>query len=217
LLGEIPLYYALISPGKETLAMRRDLRNRCAASFLAAALIAVPVAAKDNPVKQMSDGLPGICAELQKQGWGVPADQLAMDPDAKAEMRLGKQLYMCMLERQLAGQGPGRAPDLGVLLSSSSGGPNLVFSVNVWCAADRKPASEALAQEVERVLTGAKISVPAEVLEAVRASRKQEATAGGLLFKVEPIEVDEGACARVRPGQLGPVLMKMDVGIEPAP
>lgn len=197
--------------------MRSDFRNRCAASFLAAALIAMPAAAKDNPVKKISDGLPRICTELQKQGWGVPADQLEMNPDTKAEMRMGKRLYMCTLERQLSGQGPGRAPDLGVLLASTSGDPTLLFSVSVWCAADRKPAIEALAQHIERVLTGSKIPVPAEVLDAVRASRKHDATAEGLRYRVEPIEVDAGACARVQPGQLGAVLMKMDVAVQPAP
>ena len=208
--------------------MRSDLRNRCrsaklsrraarsiAASFLAAALMAVPAAAA-NPAKQMSDQLPKICAELQKQGWGVPADQLEMDPKTKPEMRIGK-IYMCNLERQLAGKGPGRAPDLSVLLASRSSGPALIFSANVWCAADREPAIEALAKEVERVLTGSKIPVPAEVLEAVRASRDHDATAEGLRYRVQPIEVDAGACTRVKPGQLGPVLMKMDVAVEPAP
>jgi len=78
-------------------------------------------------------------------------------------------------------------------------------------------AIEALAKEVERVLTSFKIPVPAEVLEAVRASRKHEATAEGLRYKVEPIEVDAEACARVQPGMLGAVLMKMDVAVEPVP
>lgn len=187
-----------------------------AASSLAAALVAVPVAAKDNPAKQMSNQLPKICAELQKQGWGVPADQLAMDPDTKAEMRIGK-VYMCNLERQLAGKGPGRAPDLSVLLASRSAGPALIFSANVWCAADREPAIEALAKEVERVLTSSKIPVPAGVLEAVRASRDHEVTAEGLRYRAQTIEVDAGACARVPPGALGPVLMKMEFAVDPAP
>jgi hypothetical protein len=124
---------------------------------------------------------------------------------------------MCSLEHSLAGQGPGRAPELAVLLSSNSGDPNLIFSANVWCAADQKPATEALAREVERILTGAKVPIPAEVLEAVRASRKHESTVEGLHYQVEPIEVDAGACTRVQPGQLGPVLMKLDVAVEPAP
>ncbi len=196
--------------------MRSELRDRCAASFLVAALMAVPMAAKDNLAKQMSDQLPKICAELQKQGWGVPADSLKMDPDTKAEMRMGK-IYMCNLEHQLAGKGPGRAPELSVLLASRSAGPALILSVNVWCAADREPATEALAKEVERVLTGSKIPVPAQVLEAIRASRDHDATTEGLRYRVQPIEVDAGACARVPPGELGPVLMKMDVAVEPAP
>ncbi|HYU32440.1 MAG TPA: hypothetical protein VEW48_09775 [Thermoanaerobaculia bacterium] len=197
--------------------MRCDLRNRCAASFLAAVLMAVPAAAKDNPAKQTADRLPNICADLQKQGWGVPADELKMNPDTQAETRIGKRLYMCTLERQLAGKGPGRAPDLGVLLASSAGEPHLVFSVNVWCAADREPAIEALAKELERVLTGSKIPIPANVLEAVRASREHDSTAEGVRYRVEPIEVDAGACAQVKPGELGPVLMKMDVAVEPVP
>lgn len=191
------------------------MRCRCAASFLAAVLMAVPVAAKDNPAKQMSDRLPKICAELQQQGWGLPADQLKMDADAKAEMRMGKRLYMCTLERQLAGKGPGRAPDLEVLLASTSGQPRVVLSVNVWCAADREPATEALAKEVERILTGSQF--PAGLLEAVRASRQHESTAEGLRYRAEPVEVDAGACDRVQPGMLGPVLMKMDVAVDPAP
>ena len=197
--------------------MKSDFRACCAASFLAAALLAMPLAAKDNPARQLSDQLPKICAELQKQGWAVPADQLALDPGAKAETRMGKLLYMCTLERQLTGQGPGRAPDIGVLLASSKGDPSLIFSAGVWCAADQKPAIEALAKEVERILAGSKIAVPAEVLDAVRAVRKHESTAQGFLYKVEPIDVDAGACDRVRPGQLGAVLMKMDVAVEPAP
>jgi hypothetical protein len=179
--------------------------------------MAVPVAAKDSPAKQLSDGLPKICAELQKQGWGVPADQLKLDPNAKAETRMGKLIYMCTLGRQLAGKGPGRAPDLEALLASSSGEPSVVLSVNVWCAADREPALEALAKEVERVLTGSKLAVPAGVLEAIRASRKHESTAEGLRYRAEPVEVDAGACDRVKPGMLGPVLMKMDVAVDSAP
>ena len=136
----------------------------------------------------MADRLPKLCAELQKQGWGVPADLLALDPGTKAETRMGKRLYMCNVERRLAGQGPGRGPAL-----------------------------EELAKEVERILTGSKIPVPAEVLEAVRASRKHEATAEGFRYRVEPVEVDAGACDRVPPGQLGAVLMKMDVAVDPAP
>ena len=197
--------------------MRSDLRIRCAASFLAAVLLTAPLAAKDDPARQLSDRLPKICAELQKQGWGVPADQLALDFSAKAETRMGKLLYMCSLERQLTGQGPGRAPDVGVLLASSTGDPSLIFSVGVWCAADQKPAIEALAQEVERILAGSKIAVPAEVLDAVRAVRRHEATAAGLQYKVEPVDVDAGACDRVGPGELGAVLMKMDVAVELAP
>lgn len=196
--------------------MKIDFRRRCAASFLVVALMAVPAAAKGNPARQLGDRLPKICAELQKQGWGVPADQLKMNPNAQAEMRAGKLIYMCTLERQLAGKGPGRAPDLSVLLSSSAGDPTLILSVNVWCAPDREAAIEALAKEVERVLTGSKIPVPAEVLEAVRASRQHEATAEGMRYKVAPIEVDAGACSQVQPGELGPVLMKMDVAVEPA-
>jgi hypothetical protein len=198
--------------------MRVDSRHRfLAASFLITVLATAPVAAKDNTVKQLGDQVPKICAELQKQGWGVPADQLARDPKAKAEMRIGELMYLCMLERQLAGKGPGRASELTALLSATEGDASVILSANVWCAADREPALEALAKGVESVLTGSKIAVPAGLLEAIRASRKHEATAGGMRYRVEPIEVDEGACARVRPGQLGPVLMKMDVAVQPAP
>jgi hypothetical protein len=196
--------------------MQIDFRRCCAASVLAVAFLAAPLVAKDNPSKQLGNRLPKLCAELQKQGWGVSADLLKINPNTEAEMRVGKLIYMCTLEHPLAGKGPGRAPNLSVLLSRNAGDPSLILSVNVWCAADREPALEALAKEVERVLTGSKIPVAAEVLEAVRASRQHEATAEGMRYKVAPIEVDAGACDRVQPGELGAVLMKMDVAIEPA-
>jgi hypothetical protein len=196
--------------------MSIDLLHRCMmASVLAVVLTPAPAPAKENPAKQLESRLPKICAELQKQGWGVPADQLKMNPDTKAEMRMGKQLYMCSLGRQLPGTGPGHAPDLSALLTGSSGDPTLILSASVWCAADREPALEALAKEVERVLTGSKISAPAAVLEAIRAARKHDATVDGMRYRVEPIEVDAGACDRVGPGQLGAVLMKIDVAVEP--
>jgi hypothetical protein len=197
--------------------MRCHLRGGCAAGFLVAVLMAVPAAAKDSPAQQMSDRLPKLCAELQKQGWGVSPDQLKLDPHAKAEMRMGKRFYMCTIERQLAGKGPGRAPALGALLASASSGPKVLFSVSVWCAADRESGLEALAKEVERFLTGSNLSVPAELLEAVRASRTYDSTAQGFRYRAEPVEVDAGACDRVQPGRLGPVLMKMDVAVEAKP
>jgi len=197
--------------------MRCQLRVGCAAGFLAAVLMAVPAAAKDSPAQQMSDRLPKLCAELQKQGWGVSPDQLQLDPHAKAEMRMGKRLYMCTIERQLAGKGTGHAPALDALLASASGEPKVLFSVSVWCAADRESALGALAQEVERFLTGSNLSVPAELLEAIRASRTYDSTAQGFRYRAESVEVDAEACDRVRPGKLGPVLMKMDVAVEAKP
>jgi len=195
--------------------MSIDLRYRfVAASLLAASLAAAPVAAQGNLAKLMEDRLPKLCAELQTQGWGVPADQLKLDPKSKAEMRMGK-VYLCSLGRPLAGKGPGRAPDLGALLGKSSRGATLLLSVSVWCAADREPALAALAKELERVLTGSKLPVPAGLLEATLTPRRYEAAAEGLRYRAEPIEVDPGACDRVAPGELGPVLMKMDVAVDP--
>jgi len=52
---------------------------------------------------------------------------------------------------------------------------------------------------------------------ALRSSAGKEATAtaDGLSFKVAPIQVDANACQSVPAGELGPVLMKIDVEVKP--
>ncbi len=196
--------------------MRIDLRRFMPAIVAAATLAVAPAGAADKAVEQFGKRLPKICAELQARGWGVPADLLQLDPRTKAESRIAGVLYSCNVAQQLAGKGPGRAPDLAALLMDGGGEPSLILSASVWCAADRQPALAALAKEVERVLAGAAIPVPQEVLTAIRAAKSHEGEAGGHRYVVEPIEVDAGACSRVAAGELGAVLMKVDVMVEPA-
>jgi hypothetical protein len=59
-------------------------------------------------------------------------------------------------------------------------------------------------------------SVPAPISSAIRAGKEAKATADGLSFEVAPVEVDAGACENVPAGQLGPVLMKIDIEVKPA-
>ena len=98
------------------------------------------------------------------------------------------------------------------LLSKASDGASIILSADIWCGADRAATFDALAKQVER-LAG---SVPAPISAAIRAGKPAKATAGGLSFEVTPVEVEAGACASVPAGQLGPVLMKIDVEMKPA-
>jgi len=201
--------------------MSIDLRRlvpALAAVSAVAVLAVAPATAADAPAKaveQFGKRLPKICAELQARGWGVPTDLLKMDPRTKAERRVAS-IYYCNVAQPLAGKGPGRAPDIAALLMDGGGEPSLILSASVWCAADRQPALEALAKEVERVLDGAGIPVPLEVLTAIRAAKPHEGDAGGHRYVVEPVKVDAQACSRVAAGELGAVLMKIDVQVEPA-
>jgi hypothetical protein len=195
--------------------MSTDLRRFLLTSALMAALAAAPAAAKGSPAKQLWERLPKICKSLQGQGWGVSADQLKLDPGAKAEMSIPGVLYLCTLAHPLPAKGPGRAPDLGALLTSGAGDPSLILSANVWCAAGRESALDALARELERTLGGAGVHPPAEVLAAIRAGRKHQGSADGLRYTVEPVDVDPDACSRIAPGEFGAVLMNLDVAVEP--
>jgi len=98
------------------------------------------------------------------------------------------------------------------LLSESGKERSIVLSASIWCAADRTPTFDTLAKQLERVAG----SVPGSITAAVRAGKEARATAGGLAFEVVPVEVDAEACGHVPAGELGPVMMKVDVEVKPA-
>ncbi len=150
------------------------------------------------------------CAQLQSEGWTAPVDLLTNKP-GKAETSLPGGIYLCMVTRVLAPAGSGHAPDLQALLTNDGHDSSVILSADIWCAADRTATSEALAKQLER-LAG---SVLAPISSAIRAGKEAKATAKGLSYEVAPVEVDSGACARVPAGQLGPVLMKIDVQVKP--
>jgi len=182
--------------------MRRTL-------FLSFALALVPsLAAAAGPFERP---LKKTCAELQSDGWTAPVDPLTKKP-AKAEMSISGAMYLCVLAHTLKPAGTGHAPDLQALLSEAGKERSIVLSASIWCAADRAPTFDALAKQLERVAG----SVPESIAAAVRAGKEAKATAGGLAFEVVPVEVDSGACENVPAGELGPVLMKVDVEVKPA-
>jgi hypothetical protein len=175
--------------------------------FVLVALI-LPIAAAAEP---FGKSLPKTCAQLRGDGWSAPRDPLKNKP-MLAEMNVPGVLYMCMLTRVLPKAGSGHAPDLQALLSDAGKGPSIILSASIWCEADRTATADALAKQLERTVG----SIPESVTAAVRAWKKADAKANGLTFEVEPVEVDSDACRNVPAGQLGAVLVKMDVKITPA-
>jgi hypothetical protein len=150
------------------------------------------------------------CAQLQSDGWTARVDLRTGKP-RPAEMNIPGVAYMCLLTHGLPPTGSGHAPDLEVLLSSAEQGPGITLSASIWCAADRTATFDALAKQLERIAG----SVPEPISSAIRAGKDAKATANGLSFQVTPVEVDSGACEKVPAGQLGPVLMKIDVEVKP--
>jgi hypothetical protein len=175
--------------------------------FVALALLLPLVAAAEPFGKSFQKK----CADLQADGWTAPTD-VQTNERGKAEMSIPGVMYLCMLTRALPPVGSGHAPDLQALLSSASGESSLILSADLWCVADRTATFDALARQLERVAG----SVPKPILLAVREGKEATATAEGLSFKVVPIQVDADACKSVPAGQLGPVLMKIDVEVKPA-
>jgi hypothetical protein len=175
--------------------------------FVSLALI-LPLAAVAEP---FGKPLQKTCAQLQSDGWTAPIDLQTKKP-GKAEMSISGVMYLCMLTHVLQPAGSGHAPDLQALLSNAGDGPSIILSADIWCAADRTATFDALAKQLERVAGG----VPESISAAIRAGKEAKSTARGLIFEVTPVQVDSGACESVPAGQLGPVLMKIDVGVKPA-
>jgi hypothetical protein len=176
--------------------------------FLSFALALVPsLAAAAGPFEQP---LKKTCAELRSDGWTAPVNPQTGKP-AKAEMSIPGAMYLCTLTHTLKPAGSGHAPDMQALLSEAGKERSIILSASIWCAADRTPTFDALAKQLEHVVG----SVPEPISAAIRAGKGAKATAGGLAFEVAPVEVDAEACGNVPAGELGPVLMKVDVEVKP--
>ncbi|HEV7504650.1 MAG TPA: hypothetical protein VGS07_07050 [Thermoanaerobaculia bacterium] len=169
--------------------------------------LSLPLSASAQP---FGKPLQKTCAQLRSDGWTAPID-LQTNKPGKAEINLPGVMYLCTLTRVLAPAGTGHAPDLQALLSNDGHDSSVILSASIWCAADRTATFDALAKQLER-LAG---SVPPAISSAIRAGKEAKTTASGLSFEVSPVEVDSGACASVPAGQLGPVLMKIDVQVKP--
>jgi hypothetical protein len=193
--------------------------------FVSLALL-LPAAAAAAPFHQPVQKL---CAALRQDGWTAPLGPLTGRP-GRAEVSIPGVMYLCTLTRVLQPAGRGHAPDLQALISDDGKVSQIILSADVWCEADRTATFAALAQQVERLAasaasaasagsagnTGSPGGVPSAITAAIRAGTKATATALGLSFEVSPIEVEPAACTSVPAGQLGPVLMKIDVEIKPA-
>ena len=173
--------------------------------FAIAMVLATPLAAEP-----FGKSLQKACAQLQSEGWTAPIDPQTKER-GKAEMSIPGAMYICTLEHVLRPAGSGHAPDLQALLSNAGHKSSIILSADIWCAADRTPTFEALAKQLERIVG----STPEPISSAIRAGKEAKATAKGLTFAVSPIEVDPEACKNVPAGQLGAVLMKIDVEIKP--
>jgi len=176
--------------------------------LLLSLVLVLPLTAAADP---FAKPLQKACAQLRSDGWTAPIDLYTNKP-GKAEVDVPGAMYMCTLTRALKPAGSGHAPDLQALLSKASDGASIILSADIWCAADRTATFEALAKQVEH-LAG---SLPEPIATAIRAGKAARATANGVSFEVTPVEVDAGACESVPAGQLGPVLMKVDVEVKPA-
>jgi hypothetical protein len=165
-------------------------------------------AARTGAGAELSRQLPALCAVLQKQGW-LPPTGLDGKKREPAEINVPGVLYACRLERDLQGHGPGHAPLLQALIGDAEGA-SVVFSVHVYCDADRNAALGAMADAIERGLGGIALHTPAPVLNAVRSSRNALGRNDGLAFHTELMSVDAQACSKVRDGELGAVLIEFD-------
>jgi hypothetical protein len=168
--------------------------------------LALPLAAAAPSQAALAAPVPKLCSQMQKDGWRAPLDLRTHKP-GKAEMKVGG-LYVCMVSKELP-RGAGHAPDLEAVLTDSGDGPGVVVAAHIWCAADRAATLDLLAKQLES-MTG---SVPPDISAALRAGKAAKASAQGLSFEVEPVEVDPDACKNVPADQLGPMLIEVGVKV----
>lgn len=168
-------------------------------------------------IEALAEKLPELCGRLQKKGWLLPQSPLHPGKRESMEAYGIGQLYMCMLERDVPGRGPGHKPQLQVLMSDlpeKNDPPSITFSLSVWCDADRAAALGALADAVDSGLGAIELKAPAPLLDAARNGRAGSGRGADFGFKTELSAVDPHACSTVRDGQLGAMLFGYSATID---
>ena len=179
-----------------------------AACTTIALLAAIPAAA--GPF----DALPALCKSLQKEGWGRQPGVAKLDPGSPLEMSIPGVMYMCTLGRELPANDRGHVPELGVLLTTSNDDAGALLSAQWFCAGDRMPALADLEKAFAGVASSLDVTLPEGMAGAIREGRRFAAVKDGIRFAATPIDVDPDACTRVKPGDLGAVLGKIDVSMK---
>lgn len=170
-------------------------------------LLALPLSAASLPK------LSPLCGQLRKDGWTAPNDPISGKP-LMAEMSVPGVMYLCSLQRVLPRSGgTGHPPDLQALLSYDGTTSEVIFSADVWCEGDQKATLDALVTQTQTALG---VALPESIVTAIRSAKPAKATVDGLAYEILPVAVDANACRDVAPGQLGPVLFKVDVAVRVA-
>jgi tetratricopeptide (TPR) repeat protein len=160
--------------------------------------------------------LPDLCAHLQEEGWNVPGDLAALSNNAAPAVSLPGGIFMCDVGKELPGEGPGRGPSLGALLTSSGNrDPSVIFTAHWFCANDESAALNQFSAELRAALSYASVRLPRPVADKMAAFEAFEATHSGILFEVVPQQIDSAACEKVEPGGLGAVHSTISVKLTP--
>ncbi|HET7844657.1 MAG TPA: hypothetical protein VFL14_10940 [Xanthomonadales bacterium] len=179
-----------------------------AACTTIALLAALPAAA--DPF----DGLPALCKSLQKEGWGRQPGVAKLDPNSLLEMSIPGVMYMCTLGRELPASDRGHVPELGALLTTSNEDAGALLTAQWFCAGDRAPALAELEKAFAGVAATLDVALPDGMAAAIREGRRFETMKDGIRFASTQIDVDPDACTRVKPGDLGAVMGKIDVSMK---
>jgi tetratricopeptide (TPR) repeat protein len=166
--------------------------------------------------KPIWERLPDLCAHLQKEGWNVPGDLATLGDNAVPSVSLPGGIYMCDVSKEVPGQGPGRAPALGALLTSGgSRDPSAIFTVHWFCANDESAALNQFSAQLRAALVYASVRLPKPIASKMVAFEAFEATLDDIRFEVVPQQVDATACEKVKPGGLGSVHSTISVKLSP--
>lgn len=180
------------------------------ASLFPGLLLACAATAAENP---LWNELPALCKARLAEDWQPPA-RFSTGEASPAESGVPGLMYLCTIEKPLPSHERHRRPNLALMLMGIAQ-KSVVVSAYVWCDADRSETLAALERETARVLDQAKLKPPAALGDAIRAARAYQTRLDGIAIKVAPQEIDRDACAKSSDALLSPVLMEVEVAIDP--
>lgn len=166
------------------------LARTAACAVIAAVTTSVPASFGQATSTQWSS-IPALCKTLQREGW-VPQDPLGREGQPTAEAPIGGslQIFLCRVTRPMVRAKPPRPARVRVFMQYR-GGHVVSVAGAFWTAEHQEKTLSETAAVLSRVAKDVRFTLPAEMLDAIRAGKAWEDISEELEFRVR-VESREG-------------------------